>query len=566
MAAGGPARPGPGAAERRRRDIYPRPGEPGACSCSAARPRLGGCSSFKTSGATTGKMTAVRYEQGAEPTEASGSPTVEEPTVKIDDGRDEDNEPDSCSNAIRRRISPFVMSFGFRVFGVALIIVDITIVIVDLAISEKKKGVREILEGVSLAIALFFLIDVLLRVFVEGFRNYFLSKLNILDAFIVVGTLLINMMYSFSDLAAADQIPRMVTFLRVLRIVILIRIFRLASQKKQLEVVTRRMVSENKRRYMKDGFDLDLTYITDRIIAMSFPSSGKQSFYRNPIKEVARFLDTKHPDHYKVYNLCSEKGYDPKYFHYRVERIFIDDHNVPALQDMLKFTGSVREWMSQDEKNIIAIHCKGGKGRTGTMVCTWLIDSDQFESAKESLDYFGERRTDRSTSTKFQGVETPSQSRYVGYYEILKNKYNLKLPPERQLKIKNLKIHTIHGVGKGNGTDMKVQIITRKQVVLECVCASQKNCRLFFDSESDSVVIGLEDCPVLSGDVKVRFESDSDLPKGYDDCPFFFWFNTSFIENNRLYLPRNELDNPHKSKTWKVYSETFAVEVNFIDS
>ncbi|XP_068021333.1 phosphatidylinositol 3,4,5-trisphosphate 3-phosphatase TPTE2-like isoform X2 [Melanerpes formicivorus] len=442
-------------------------------------------------------MTTVRYEQGAELTEAAGSPAAEEPSVKIDDGRDEDNEPDSCSNAIRRRISPFVMSFGFRVFGVVLIFVDIIVVIVDLAISEKKKGVREILEGVSLAIALFFLLDVLLRVFVQGFRNYFHSKLNILDAVIVVGTLLINMTYSFSDLAAADQIPRMVALLRVLRVVILVRIFRLASQKQQLEVVTRRMVSENKRRYMKDGFDLDLTYVTDRIIAMSFPSSGKQSFYRNPIEEVARFLDTKHADHYKVYNLCSEKGYDPKYFHYRVERIFIDDHNVPALQDMLKFTASVREWMSRDEKNIIAIHCKGGKGRTGTMVCTWLIDSDQFESAKESLDYFGERRTDRSTSTKFQGVETPSQ--------------------------------------------------------------------LFFDSESDSVVIGLEHSPVISGDVKVRFESRSDLPKGYDDCPFFFWFNTSFIENNRLYLPRNELDNPHKSKTWKVYSEAFAVEVNFID-
>lgn len=36
---------------------------------------------------------------------------------------------------------------------------------------------------------------------------------------------------------------RMVALFRVLRIVILIRIFRLASQKKQLEVVTRRMVS-----------------------------------------------------------------------------------------------------------------------------------------------------------------------------------------------------------------------------------------------------------------------------------------------------------------------------------
>uniref|UniRef100_A0A8C3DWB2 Uncharacterized protein n=2 Tax=Corvus moneduloides TaxID=1196302 RepID=A0A8C3DWB2_CORMO len=605
MAADGSAWPGPGAAVRRRRDIYPRPGVLGR----ARAPRLGsagergwrcareagGRARIQPSGsltqlsaesagrwgrvprldfepggraeasrATTGKMTAVRYEQGTEPREASGSATAEEATVKIDDGRDEDNGPDSCFNAARRKIAPFVMSFGFRVFGVVLVIVDIIVVILDLAVSEGKTG-TEVPEGVALAIALFFLVDVLLRVFVEGFRNYFRSKLNILDACIVVGTLLINLTYCFLDFDAVEEIPRMVIFLRILRIVILVRIFHLASQKKQLEVVTRRMVSENKRRYMKDGFDLDLTYITDRIIAMSFPSSGKQSFYRNPIKEVARFLDTKHPDHYKVYNLCSEKGYDPKYFHYRVERIFIDDHNVPALQDMLKFTASVREWMSQDEKNVIAIHCKGGKGRTGTMVCIWLIDSDQFESAKESLDYFGERRTDRSTSTKFQGVETPSQSRYVGYYEILKNKYNLQLPPQRQLKIKNFKIHSIHGVGKGNGSDMKVQIITRKQVVLQCVCANQKNCKLFFDSESDSVVIGLEDCPVLSGDVKVRFESNSALPKGYDGCPFFFWFNTSFIEDNRLYLPRNELDNPHKCKTWKVYSETFAVEVNFID-
>ncbi|PIO26979.1 hypothetical protein AB205_0067090, partial [Aquarana catesbeiana] len=132
-------------------------------------------------------------------------------------------------------------------------------------------------------------------------------------------------------------------------------------------------------------------------------------FFLLYLKEVARFLDSKHKDHYKVYNLCSEKGYDPKYFHYRVERVFIDDHNVPALADMIKFTASVRTWMAEDPKNVIAIHCKGGKGRTGTMVCTYLVDCDQFESAKESLDYFGERRTDTSVSTKFQGVETPSQ-------------------------------------------------------------------------------------------------------------------------------------------------------------
>ncbi|KAI1903647.1 hypothetical protein AGOR_G00029350 [Albula goreensis] len=506
---------------------------------------------------------SVRYSPESEPKQANGVDAngKEEANIQIDDGKEESAEPDTMYHRIRKKIAPFVMSFGFRMFGVVLIIVDIILVIADLSMPVRSREVGDALEAVSLAISLFFLVDVLLRVFVEGFKVYFSSKLNILDACIVVITLVVTMIYTFTDLTGASLIPRMVSFLRALRILILVRIFRLAAQKKELEKVTRRMVSENKRRYQKDGFDLDLTYVTDRIIAMSFPSSGKQSFYRNPIREVARFLDTKHADHYKVYNLCSEKGYDPQFFHYRVERVFIDDHNVPALEDMLKYTANVREWMAADPSNIIAIHCKGGKGRTGTMICTWLIDSDQFESAKDSLDYFGERRTDKSMSSKFQGVETPSQSRYVGYYEIMKNQYNRQLPPEKSLKIKSIRIHSILGVGKGNGSDLKVKIIVKKETVFQCVCAKQENCLLFPDAGNNEVVISLQEGPVVSGDVKVMFESSA----GYEDCPFYFWFNTSFIESNRLYLSRDELDNPHKPKTWEIYKEDFGVTLSFSD-
>ncbi|XP_077154271.1 phosphatidylinositol 3,4,5-trisphosphate 3-phosphatase TPTE2-like isoform X2 [Ranitomeya variabilis] len=502
-------------------------------------------------------MSAVRFAPRAEVVEVNGCKKTEE-KVQIDDGKNETEEPATCSSKLKKLIAPFVTSFGFRVFGVLLIFVDFVFVIVDLSVVDKSKETATIISSISLSISLFFLMDVLLHIFVEGFQKYFSAKLNIFDAAIVVVTLIVTLIYAFTDFSGATNIPRLVNFFRALRIIILVRIFRLASQKKQLE-----KVSENKRRYQKDGFDLDLTYITDRIIAMSFPSSGKQSFYRNPIKEVARFLDSKHKDHYKIYNLCSEKGYDPEFFHYRVERFFIDDHNVPSLADMLKFTASVRSWMAEDPKNVIAIHCKGGKGRTGTMVCTYLVDSDQFESAKESLDYFGERRTDTSVSTKFQGVETPSQSRYVCYYEIVKNKYNLQMPPEKSLRIRSIRIHSIEGIGKNNGSDIKVQIIVKKELVFQCVCETQDNCKLFFDAGNNSVIISLEEGPFISGDVKVRFESTAGLPKGYDDCPFYFWFNTSFIENNRLYLSKNELDNPHKEKSGKLYSEKFAVELNF---
>ena len=68
------------------------------------------------------------------------------------------------------------------------------------------------------------------------------------------------------------------------------------------------------------------------------------SWYRNPIREVASFLDERHPGVYRVYNLCSERTYDDAHFHNRVFHWPMDDHNVPTVREMVDFVDQVRTY------------------------------------------------------------------------------------------------------------------------------------------------------------------------------------------------------------------------------
>eukprot|EP01016_Furgasonia_blochmanni_P032437 TRINITY_DN3345_c0_g1_i15.p2 TRINITY_DN3345_c0_g1~~TRINITY_DN3345_c0_g1_i15.p2 ORF type:complete len:185 (-),score=55.87 TRINITY_DN3345_c0_g1_i15:942-1496(-) len=63
------------------------------------------------------------------------------------------------------------------------------------------------------------------------------------------------------------------------------------------------LVSKQKKRFAVDGFDLDLTYITERIIAMGYPAVTFEKIYRNSMEDVKKFLNFRHSGHFRVYNL-----------------------------------------------------------------------------------------------------------------------------------------------------------------------------------------------------------------------------------------------------------------------
>lgn len=53
-------------------------------------------------------------------------------------------------------------------------------------------------------------------------------------------------------------------------------------------------------RAMEDSCELDLVYVTERIIAVSFPSTANEENFRNNLREVAQMLKSKHGGNYLV--------------------------------------------------------------------------------------------------------------------------------------------------------------------------------------------------------------------------------------------------------------------------
>ena len=187
--------------------------------------------------------------------------------------------------------------------------------------------------------------------------------------------------------------------------------------------------SGQKNRLIQGKYNLDLTYITPRLIAMGFPSSGIHTIYRNNITDVANYLNENIDKNYLLINV-SENTYDSRKFNGNVLHFnqWLDHHS-PPLHLLFELVEKIYAFLFSNHSNIVVVNCNAGKGRTGSLIFSFLLYSGCFSITQDAFDYYSLKRFKRG-----HGLTHASQRRYVEYFfNILQDK-QFPIPILRKLK------------------------------------------------------------------------------------------------------------------------------------
>mmetsp|Transcript_8590 Transcript_8590/g.16431 ORF Transcript_8590/g.16431 Transcript_8590/m.16431 type:complete len:361 (+) Transcript_8590:27-1109(+) len=339
----------------------------------------------------------------------------------------------------------------------------------------------------------------------------------------------------------------------------------------------------------EDG--LDLSYIPfggeeNKIAAMCYPSLGTfgsvDYLLRNDAAQVAAFLDNKHGRNpatgavrYRVFNL-TENPHPPsvaELFHNSVVHYPIPDHNVPQFSQIFDFCENVEHFFQQDPDNAIAVHCKAGKGRTGTMICCYLLYSFACKSPEEALRVFSEHRSepdyDEQTGKLLQrGVDQASQVRWVYYFAQLRTTMlNEQLSVEQMLQRLDSAVTVISRITIKDPQDENKEKDPPYIVVKRWGYKKSKDLQILRTGFSQFNITIQARAVTYNCDAQIRGETkvevwDEGLMK--DSCMCRYWLHPYFQQGaSKLVLFKEKIDDIWNSSKW---AHNFSITTHFKDT
>ncbi|XP_052415757.1 putative tyrosine-protein phosphatase auxilin isoform X3 [Carassius gibelio] len=152
--------------------------------------------------------------------------------------------------------------------------------------------------------------------------------------------------------------------------------------------------------------ELDIAYITSRIIVMSYPAEAVEMGYRNHTEDIRSFLDSRHADHYTVFNL-SQRNYRGAKFSNRVSECNWPSRQAPSLHNLFAVCKNMYNWLKQNPKNVCVITCSDGRAPSGVLVCAMFCFCHLFANPVPAMQLLSAKRPGSGL--------WPSHKRYIGY-------------------------------------------------------------------------------------------------------------------------------------------------------
>ena len=291
------------------------------------------------------------------------------------------------------------------------------------------------------------------------------------------------------------------------------------------------LISSNKKLFIDRIYKLDLSYITPRLIVMSYPKSFYEKLLTKSTTDVANFLNQRHGNKYLIINLNNTE-YDTSRFHGSVLRCIILHHLPPLLKNLFLICSKIHKYLSEDVSNVVVINCVGEKGRIGSVVSCYLLYSGKFENCEDSFIYYSSKRL-----FKGEGITQKNQRRYVQYFKNIL--YEKKKYFPFRIKIKSILLKNLNEVyNKGY---YYLELMNFNNGKWEEFYFSPNNFKI--DAQEKSVKINFENLinKEQFGDVaiKISYKEYFSAKKLGKIC-----FNTAFLESDKdvLTFKPNEID------------------------
>ncbi|XP_066487515.1 tensin-3 isoform X2 [Tiliqua scincoides] len=300
---------------------------------------------------------------------------------------------------------------------------------------------------------------------------------------------------------------------------------------------------------MEEGYELDLTYITERIIAVSFPASCSEETYQNNLQDVTRMLKSKHGDNYLVLNL-SEKRYDLAKLNPKIMDVGWPDLHAPPLNKVCTICKAMESWLNSDSQHVVVIHCRGGKGRIGVVISSYMHFTNVSASADQALDRFAMKKF---FDDKVSALMQPSQKRYVQFLSgLLSGSVKMTTTP---LFLHYVILHGIPSFDAGGVCRPFLKLYQAMQPVYTS--------GVYVGPESQTkVCIAIEPAQLLKGDIMLKCYHKK-YRSSTRDIIFRLQFHTGAVQGYGLMFNKEDLDNANKDDRFPDYGK---VELMFSGS